>query len=215
MKNPILAQISCLEMMLKGSFGTLTPEQKEILEITVESSKYMKDLLYSILKSYKYDNGALKLEYRDFNVDTLINKCMNEAIGLASEKNIELVYKSTLTEEEKEIIADKKHIRTIISNMINNGLSYGFSGTDYVITTFKKDNNIAFSFENSSPEIPEEIKNHIFDKYVTGASKYHKIGFGLGLYISKKIVDEHKGKIYLTTEGTRNKFTVEIPFRPE
>ena len=215
MKNPILAQISCLEMMLKGSFGALTPEQKEILEITVESSKYMKDLLYSILKSYKYDNGALKLEYRTFNVDTLISKCMNEAIGLAAEKNIERVYKSTLTEEEKEIVADKKHLRTIVSNMINNGLSYGFSNTDYVITTFKKGDNIVFSFENSSPEIPEEIKNHIFDKYVTGARKYHKIGFGLGLYISKKIVDEHNGKIYLTTEGTRNKFTVEIPFRPE
>ena len=215
MKNPILAQISCLEMMLKGSFGTLTPEQKEILEITVESSKYMKDLLYSILKSYKYDNGDLKLEYRDFNVDILINKCMNEAIGLASEKKINLIYESELTADEKEIIADKKHIRTIVSNMINNGLSYGFSNTDYVIRTFKKGNNIAFSFENGSPEIPEHIKNNIFDKYVTGASKYHKIGFGLGLYISKKIVDEHKGKIYLTTDGTRNKFTVEIPRRPE
>lgn len=215
MKNPILAQISCLEMMLKGSFGTLTPEQKEILEITVEASKYMKDLLYSILKSYKYDNGALKLEYSTFNVDTLINKCMNEAIGLAAEKNIELVYKSTLTDEEKEIYADKKHIRTIVSNMINNGLSYGFSNTDYVITTFKKGDNIAFSFESSSPEIPEEIKNHIFDKYVTGASKYHKIGFGLGLYISKKIVDEHNGLINVATNGTRNKFTVEIPCKPE
>ena len=57
----------------------------------------------------------------------------------------------------------------------------------------------------------EDIKNHIFDKYVTGAKKYHKIGFGLGLYISKKIVDEHKGKIYLTTNGNKNKFVVEIP----
>lgn len=211
MKNPILAQISCLEMMLKGSFGALTPEQKEILEITVESSKYMKDLLYSILKSYKYDNGALKLEYQKFNVDTLINKCMNEAIGLASEKKIEFVYNSTLTEDEKEIFADKKHLRTVVSNMINNGLSYGFSDTEYTITTAKKDNNIVFSFENTSPAIPEDIKNHIFDKYVTGANKYHKIGFGLGLYISKKIVDEHKGRIYLTTNGNKNTFVVEIP----
>ena len=58
MKNPILAQISCLELMLNGAFGELNSEQKEMLEITLESSKYMRDLLYSILKSYKYDNGV-------------------------------------------------------------------------------------------------------------------------------------------------------------
>lgn len=215
MKNPILAQISTLELLYKGTFGELTTKQKEILGITIESSKYMKDLLYSILKSYKYDNGALKLEYNSFEIDSLVKECMNEAFALAEEKNIKLIYNSLLTDTDKNIIADKKHLRIVISNMLNNGLSYGYRDKDYIITTEKKDNNIILTFENISPAIPEDIKNNIFDKYVTGASKYKKVGFGLGLYISKKIVDEHKGLIYITTDGDKNKFTVEIPIKPE
>ena len=214
MKNPILAQISSMELLLNGVFGDLTPEQKEIVRITVESSKYMKELLYSILNSYKYDKGALKLDYNVFEVDLLVKDCMNEAFALAKEKNIELVYNSTLSEKENNLLADKRHLRIVISNMINNGISYGYSDSDYTITTERKGDNIAFHFENRSPEIPEEIKKHIFDKYVTGAKKYKKIGFGLGLYISKKIVDEHNGLIYITTKGDKTTFTVEIPITP-
>jgi len=214
MKNPILAQISSMELLLRGTLGELNEKQKDMLKITVESAKYMKELLYSILKSYKYDNGALKLQYSCFDIHSLVQECMNEAYALANDKNIKLIYNTELNDVDSEMFADKKHLRIVISNMINNGLSYGFKDTDYTITTKYVGENIVFNFENMSPEIPEDIKNSIFDKYVTGASRYKKIGFGLGLYISKKIVDKHNGLIYITTEGNRNTFTVEIPKNP-
>ena len=213
MKNPLLAQISSLNLLLKGMFGELTSEQKEIVSLTVESANYMKEMLYSLLDTYKYDNGVVTLEKEIFDIDNLFKICLAENKAFASEHNVKIEYTNSLDENHRNIYADEKQIRRVVSNLINNGLNYSDEGTTFTISIYQKGDNIAMEFKNISPEIPKEVLNCLFDKYVTAASKYQKIGCGLGMYLSKKVVEAHNGKIYANCKGKNNDFIIEIPIK--
>ena len=213
MKNPLLAQISSLKLLLNGTFGELKPEQKEILDLTLESSEYMKEMLFSLLATYKFDNGIITMDKSDVNVDKLMKTCIAEHKALASEHGIKMVYTNTLDDKNKILHADDKQIRRVISNLINNGLNYSDKGSEFRIKVYEKGDNAVFEFGNISPVIPKEVLDCIFDKYVTAASQYQKIGSGLGMYLSKKVVEAHNGVIYAHCHGKENNFFFELPLK--
>ena len=215
LKNPLLAQISSMELMYKGTFGELNDTQKEMLEITIESAKYMREILYSLMATYKYENGVIKLDKKSFDVENLISSCIREASSMASERGIKIVFSSHLNADEKLLFADEKQLRRVIANLFNNGIMYAFTNSEFKVELYKREDKMVFLFENESPEIEEDIKNRIFEKYVTGASKYNKVGSGLGMYLSQKVVEAHDGKIYLDAKGTHNAFILELPIIPE
>ncbi|MCD7879225.1 MAG: ATP-binding protein [Candidatus Gastranaerophilales bacterium] len=211
LKNPLLAQISSLSLLSKGIFGSLSEKQQEIINIILESSIFMKEMIHSILSTYKFENGYAKLNKSDFDIENLIDTCIKEVSNMAKTRNIEFMFDSKLTLDNKIINADETQLRRVISNILNNMVNYAFKNTKIEISIKQEGKNIIFSFSNLSPEISKEIKQHIFDKYISGSSEYKKTGFGLGLYFSKKVIEAHKGSIYLIGNKTNNSFIFEIP----
>lgn len=205
LKNPVQAQLLSLKMLSDGAFGKLNNRQKDILNIILESSNYMNNMLLSVLNSYKFDNGIIYLDKKEVLADELIHNCINEVKTFAHSKNIKIIYKPC----KIKLFADKIQLRRVISNLLNNSITYSFKNSDLTISTTGNDTNVIFSFANNSPEIPTDIKEHIFEKYVSGAST----GIGLGLYFSKQVVEAHNGKIYCEGNGTSNKFIFEIPLK--
>ena len=91
LKNPVQAQLMSLKMLTEGVFGELNREQKEIVAMITESANYMYEMLYSILTTYKLDNGVIKLDKKFFTPEGLLHKCINEAKTLAMSKNISII----------------------------------------------------------------------------------------------------------------------------
>lgn len=211
LKNPLLAQISSLNLLAEGLLGNLNNNQKEMVEMIIESAKYMQEMLFAILSTYKYSNGILKLEKQYIDINKFINICIKETTGLAMEKGIKIVYNSFLSSENKNLYADETQLRRVVSNLINNAVSYAYKNSGLVIETYYENEKIIFSFENTSEPISDEMKRKIFDKYVSNANKYEKVGFGLGMYLCKKVIEAHNGRIFLISEGTKNKFIFELP----
>ena len=209
LKNPVQAQLMSLKMLYEGGFGEINSEQKSIIDMVIESANYMNEMLYSILGTYKFDNGVITLEKSLFDVKELINICINEAKGLALNKNIKITQNFDI--KNKKLFADEKQLRRVISNLLNNVVTYAFKDTEIKIRVKIQNNNMVFEFENSSPIIPDDIQSQIFDKYVSGAQNYKTLGIGLGLYFSRKVIEAHEGKIYLQADGTQNIFIFEIP----
>ena len=203
LKNPVQAQILSLKMLSEGAFGKLNSRQKDILNIILESSNYMNNMLLALLNSYKFDNCVIFLTKNEFCAKELVQNCINEVKTFAESKNIKIIQNCSNT----KICADSIQLRRVISNLLNNSLNYSFKDSNLIISITNDEKNTIFSIENSSPEIPEEIKEHIFEKYISGT----QTGIGLGLYMCKRVVEAHKGKIYLEGCGTTNKFIFEIP----
>ena len=200
-----------MELLAKGYFNSLTPEQKEILETIIESANYMKEILYTLINTYKYDNGNVILKKSKTDLEVMIKTCIREHQSLAMENRVTISYISTLQEKEKNIMLDAKQIRRVITNLLNNGINYAFKDTEFLIKTYLRDDKIVIEMTNFGPPIDEETKAHLFEKYISGSNKYNKIGFGLGMYLSNKIIKAHEGNIYYRGEETINTFFIELP----
>lgn len=211
LKNPLLAQISGMELLAKGSFTPLNKEQKEILDIIIESANYMKEMLYTLINTYKYDNGNILLKKIKTDLNQLIKTSIKEHLPLAQKNNITLSFNSKLFDENKYIMIDDKQIRRVITNLINNGINYAFNDTEFSISIYEHNNKVIMKFTNCSQPIDKETESHLFEKYIAGSNKYQKVGFGLGMYLSKKVIEAHEGTIYYEGKDTTNSFIIELP----
>lgn len=207
LKNSVQAQLLSLDVLNKESLGSLNSEQKEIIQMIIESVNYTKEMLYSVITTYMYDNGTVKLNKINFPIDDLVNNCINESGLFAKDKKISVVYNFP----GLQIYADANQLRRVITNLINNAITYADKGSTLEIYVYKSKDDIVFEFTNTGKPIPKEIQKHIFDKYVTGSSGLSKTGFGIGLYSSKKVVEAHNGKISLNSKGAKTTFSFKIP----
>jgi len=209
LKTPLQAQISSLELLSKGTFGKVNESQREILAMILESADFMKEMLYSILSVYKYENGMVKLDKEFFDIDKLIQICIKEASHLAEEKNIKIEYNNCT--KDKMVYADVSQIRRVIANMLNNAINYAYKNTKIFVTFSDDNDSFIVKIGNTSAPIPPNIGNHIFDKYVSGSDIGKRRGIGLGLYFCKMVMDAHNGKILLNANDTNNEFVIELP----
>ena len=213
LKNPLQSQICTLELLNKGSFGNINEKQKDVIDMLLESSKFMKELLYSVLTVYKYDNGLVELNKKMFDLNEIITNCISESECFAKDKNIRIEYKNFV--EDCVISADENHIRRVIGNILNNALNYAFKDTLISIIVAQERKNISIKIKSISTPISEELKEHIFDKYISGMNSDKKLGIGLGLYFCKKVIEAHKGKIYLNSNNFENEFIINLPIKSE
>lgn len=209
LKNPLQAQISSLELLSKGTFGQITDSQKDIINMILESAGFMHEMLYSILATYKYDNGMVKLNKEVFDIEQLLKICIKEAFYLAKKKNIEIEYKSIIT--NTNLFADESQIRRVIANLLNNAINYADKNTKILIEILEDENFSMLKIKNISKAIPNNIREHIFDKYVSGSEMNKQRGIGLGLYFCKKVMEAHNGTITLNSYDKYNEFLICIP----
>ena len=195
LKNPTIAQINMLNLLLKGRFGALTPEQYEMIKLTQTSSKYMSNLVGTLLTGYECDSKVLKLNKTEFDMLELIIDVCNENRLLAKEKEQTLVFNPKIS--QCKIYGDKLQIKRVVTNLISNAITYGLYHSAIEIILENQRNTINFSVKNKSKPVPQKKLKNIFKKFSkTSNSKLNKESSGLGLYIAKKIIDMHRGKIY-------------------
>lgn len=209
LKNPLQAQISSLEMLYKQFDGKINDNQKEILELIIESSKYMRTMLCTLMKTCKESDGAIQLERSYFDIKELVERSVKEIRELATNRNLSIVVNSKSA--NNVIYADKNQIRRVIGNLLNNAVNYAYENTVINIDLEIQNEVLYLSFRNSSDIILEEFKNHIFDKYVCGNKLQNNTQIGLGLYFCRKIVEAHEGEIKLHTDGNKNTFSIKMP----
>lgn len=211
LKNPLQAQISSLEMLYREYYGKIDEGHQEVMALIIESAKYMKDMLCTLLKTCKQNNGIIQLAYSRFDILSLMTKSIREVRDLGKIKNVEIRFNSKLTEDEKLMYADENQLRRVISNMLNNAINYAFENSVVDISIKLENGFYVFDFKNESEEISESLKVNIFDKYVCGNPLESNSGVGLGLYFCRRILEAHDGTISLDNIGTKNTFSIKIP----
>ena len=211
LKNPLQAQISSLQMLYREYYGKIDEGHHEVMALIIESAKYMKDMLCTLLKTCKQNNGIIQLVYSRFDILSLMTKSIREVRDLGKIKNVEIRFNSKLTEDEKLMYADENQLRRVIGNMLNNAINYAFENSVVDISIKLENGFYVFDFKNESEEISESLKVNIFDKYVCGNPLESNSGVGLGLYFCRKILEAHDGTISLDNIGTKNTFSIKIP----
>jgi len=108
---------------------------------------------------------------------------------------------------------DKKEIKRVIMNLMNNGLTYSHKGGSVIVGAQEQENEILVKITDNGKGIPKDEQDMIFDRYFSKAKKLRKIGTGLGLYLSKKIIEKHNGRIWVESQVSKGStFYFSLPF---
>ena len=210
LKNPTIAQIRTLELILKGAFGEIPQKQKEILEMLLDSCKYMNAMLTSILTTYKYDKGNIRLSNDKISILNLAEECVDEVTCLAKDKELHLIIENSA--DNPIVYGDDVQLKRVVMNLLSNGIKYAYKNSEIKVKIYNEPGYTCFCFENKSPYISPEKCKKIFAKYVSFANTHKELGIGLGLYASKKIVEAHDGEIFVKSfKDETNIFGFKIP----
>lgn len=209
LKTPVRADILSLELLLKGRFGKLNKEQTEIIQELLNSNKFMMNMLDTLLAKYKYESDKVELHKTDFEINEFIKNCVQELHCIFEEKNI----LCNMISSEKIIInADKIELKRAMSNLLTNAIKFNHQNGFVNITINSDNKNIKIQIQDTGIGMDKEKIEHIFDRYVSYAKRFRRLGTGLGLYVSKKIIEAHNGKIEVQSiEKEGSIFTIILP----
>ena len=197
LKVPILAEKNMLGFLLDERFGELNEKQKEALFHLKNSNKELVELVEIILETYKLNETKIELNLEPVNINSLIQETIEEMKPIADTDSICLKYWS---EFDGYIQMDKFYMKRVLKNIILNAISFSSTSSVVDIALCKDTENIYIKITNYGRGIKKEELDHVFDKYYTTAKKFRKVGTGLGLYLSNKIIQAHKGRIFIESK---------------
>lgn len=195
LKIPTIAQIRALELLLDESMGSINAAQKEIINSTLNSCRYMYEMLSTITTTYKYENKDFVLTYENLEVLEFINTCFSDANNKLENKNIKINLHSR--EEFFNIFADKTQLKKAFANIINYCIANAYKNSNIIceVKKARDEKNIFVSLVFESQYVSVEKLQNMFNIYSTPAEKMDKVGSGLDLYLAKQIIEAHNGKI--------------------
>ena len=206
LKNPLIGQIRILEMLIKKSGNDNT---QNILKQLLSSDKLMFEMVMSVLNTYKYSDCKINYEFQECNLVNLIMETCRELTKFTPEENDLRLNIKTDTET---IYGDKMQLKRVIANLLSNAIRYRKEDTPIVVEINSDEDNYRVAITNSGYYIKPEIQDRLFEKYMTKYSTFNKVSTGLGLYLSKKIINDHKGKMLVSsTQDGINTFGFTLP----
>jgi len=210
LKVPLLANVQALEYMLKGSYGDLPEKSRFITQQLISNNNDLINMVNTILDTYKYEEGKQNLIKRKINLSKLVEECVKEIEPLCEPKAISLIFNNSA--ESFEPVVDRQEMKRVIMNLLGNAVAYMEREGKIEVDLKSDGSEIIFSVKDNGVGIDEKDMMHLFERYSKGSKSLRKIGTGLGLYLSKHIVEAHSGKIWAqSTKGQGSVFSFIIP----
>lgn len=205
---PILGEAELIEDKLNNNKNS-TKVDKEQISVIIRNAKRLDRLAADILDVTRIEGKSLQLIKQHFNIDEILSQTVKEAKRKIENdplrnKKVKVEY----TPARIEVDADRSRITQVISNLVNNAIKFTQEGT-IAITCTQDENEVVVQVRDSGRGIDPEIHSRLFSKF---ASKSEQ-GTGLGLFISKSIVEAHGGRIWAYNNDSYGgaTFTFTIP----
>ncbi|MBF0252485.1 MAG: HAMP domain-containing histidine kinase [Candidatus Omnitrophica bacterium] len=206
--NPISSIKLSLENLIDGHLGPLGEKQKKTLTGCLETTERMGRLTSNLLELFKIEAGQVLLKKEKVNIIALLENQKREFEPIAEEKKIKITAQYRIG--NVFVTGDADKIEQVINNLLSNAVKNTPDGGNVKIITFRDKNIVTIKVCDTGYGMPKEKISTIFDKF-TKLDPYKK-GAGVGLAISKDIIELHKGKIFAESEqGKGSIFTVLLP----
>ena len=203
LRTPMTAIKSYLWMALDGREGALPEKQKFYLGRAYTSVDRLIRLINDMLNVSRIDSGRISVQMQAVSLDKITQEVIDEVMPRAKELELELKMDSTI--QLPQVLADTDKIKEVLFNLIGNSLKFTPKGGKVSVSFAQKDNMIETTISDTGTGIEPQDISKLFTKFNTiedsNIPERTIPGSGLGLYISKSIIDLHGGKIWAQSEG--------------
>jgi len=200
LRSPLTAIKGYTSMILEGDYGKISDKTKEAVDRVYESSKNLTVIVEDLLNVSKIEQGGMKYEMAPFSLAEIANDMAKDLSITAEKRGLKLSYAGG-TDKECMVNGDKEKIRQVVLNFIDNAIKYTKTGT-VDVSVHKKDDKVVFAVKDTGMGMTPEIKATLFQKFARGdGARMNTTGSGLGLYLAKEIVEAHKGRVWVESDG--------------
>jgi PAS domain S-box-containing protein len=213
LRTPLSAIKWTLKMFLDGDLGELTKEQREFLEKIYQSNERMINLINDLLNVTRIEEG--RYLYRPVLAD-IVPICQSVIDSYKEEiEKKKLKFRFEKPKGLPKVRVDVEKISLAIQNLLENAIRYNREGGGIEITLEEKEGKIKFSIRDTGIGIPKDQQHRVFTKFfrAPNAMRMETEGSGLGLFITKNIIEAHGGEIWFESEegkGTTFYFTLPV-----
>ena len=192
LRSPIQPILALADILRSKQNKTNGGEEAEYLDVIIRNAKRLQRLTEDILDISRIESKSLDLKKESFNLSEMILNAVADFNNQVPKEHKDTNLKLEFIGHKEDIFieADKNRINQVISNLLSNAIKFTDEGT--VSITAVNTNKIVVSIIDTGPGIDSEILPRLFTKFATKS----RTGTGLGLFISKSIIDAHGGKIW-------------------
>ncbi|MGK7901820.1 MAG: response regulator [Hormoscilla sp.] len=211
LRTPLVAADRMLHLLHQEAFGAVPPAMNEALDTMIYSNKNLLKMVNQLLDVYRYEAGRKTLAFSPIILPDLIAEIIAELAPLAMEKQLDL--KLNLPDnkdDEVKVLGDALELHRVFTNLIGNAIK--FTDTGFVEIRFHTTvtHYLTVEIQDTGPGISTQEQAILFERFRTG--NHTRAGSGLGLYLSRQILEAHKGTLELQSQvGAGSIFTVRLP----
>lgn len=215
-RTPLTSIRESVNMIAEEVMGAINERQRKFLEIASSEIGRICDLLNHLMQVSRLESVTLKMEKRPIDTYKFISDCINHLQHVAEAKQIELV--AEVSEDTERILGDPEHLQRVFFNLLDNAIKFSSEGGRIrVRVNMSGKKHLVVSVSDSGPGISDKEQSMIFNKYYqTKSARDHMDGVGLGLNISKHIIETHGGAIWVESKiGQGSTFSFTLPLSRE
>lgn len=213
LRTPLTSIKGYISMMLEGDLGSLKPAQRRALEEAYSSSQRMVYLIADFLNLSRLQTGRFELEYTDVSLADLISEEIAQLQASARSRGVKVRY---LPHRNFPLMRlDENKIRQVMMNFIDNAIYYAKpEGGTVTVELADHPHHVSFRVVDNGIGVPDNERDQLFGKFfrAANAKKARPDGTGIGLFMAKKVIDAHGGKIIFETKyGEGSVFGFRLP----
>jgi PAS domain S-box-containing protein len=209
-RTPLTSISATLGMLAAGAWGSLSDKAMKAIENDEDSLDHVMRLLNDLLSIEKFASGTFQLERKDTWSEKIVRRALFVVNPTADSRDVKLLLKGS----DVEMYVDEDRMVQLLTNLLTNAVKFSPEGKTVTVAVDSNDERVQFSISDEGPGIAAEDQEKIFEKFgqVKSVDFAGAKGMGLGLAISKQIVEQHGGAIGVRSElGKGTTFWVTIP----
>ncbi len=206
LKTPLTSALAYVDLSFRSTQEKNIDELPLYLDYAKLSLKKLNILINELLDVSRIELGKVRMNFELVSMDKLVKEIIRDLREIHVDYNLNISGETGV-----KIKADRRMLEQLITNLVSNAIKYSPIRTEVKILLSKTEEHVILEVEDHGIGMDQEVMKHIFSKFYQ-ANVYETDGLGLGLYLSKSIVEAHQGTIEVESEpGKGSRFRVQLP----
>jgi len=213
LRGPLTAVKGYASLLIEGDYGEMSAQVKDAIKVIYESTQSLLLIVGDYLNISRMEQGRMKYDLAEFDLKVLVEETVRELGPNLSYAGLSLNFENV--KDPCIVNADRGKIKEVISNLIDNATKYTKKGGINIKLEKINQDRCRLMIKDTGIGIPPEVMPKLFEKFsrAPDASKTNIMGTGLGLFVAKTIIEQHKGRVWAESEGAGKGSTFIIELR--